>query len=100
RRHTRFSRDWSSDVCSSDLSRPTHKSTVESRVAPGQTREQTIEGTEETAFLVVPLRNGLEQGGAQRRGEGQRQEAREQDRDRQRSEERRVGKECRARGSA
>src|SRR5690606_7905707 len=24
RRHTRFSRDWSSDVCSSDLARPRH----------------------------------------------------------------------------
>src|SRR5690606_40363707 len=25
RRHTRFSRDWSSDVCSSDLDGPTHQ---------------------------------------------------------------------------
>src|SRR5690606_40094503 len=32
RRHTRFSRDWSSDVCSSDLNRTKHR-TVTDRAA-------------------------------------------------------------------
>src|SRR5690606_40717172 len=32
RRHTRFSRDWSSDVCSSDLKKPTRDQTIEERL--------------------------------------------------------------------
>src|SRR5690606_40310131 len=80
RRHTRFSRDWSSDVCSSDLPvaalfdassapikiRPLPADTWDTR--PGRRKAKT----ELTVFLgrgVLPVR----------------------------SEERRVGKECRAR---
>src|SRR5690606_40920633 len=39
RRHTRFSRDWSSDVCSSDLSIPNHQDVARFDVAdvhPGE----------------------------------------------------------------
>src|SRR5690606_28588158 len=36
RRHTSFSRDWSSDVCSSDLARPGHR--------PGRARPLRLEG--------------------------------------------------------
>src|SRR5690606_40013258 len=34
RRHTRFSRDWSSDVCSSDLARPLAPAGVQSLIRP------------------------------------------------------------------
>src|SRR5690606_40670878 len=64
RRHTRFSRDWSSDVCSSDLK--AHETT---RIVCG-------------SAVVAPERSRLDGGHACR--------------DR-RSEERRVGKECRCR---
>src|SRR5690606_40112643 len=98
RRHTRFSRDWSSDVCSSDLS---DQSTP--CVAPQSTPEvvamqadspqatamarSTRMPTDQlavwlslTARMMIPkreLKNRI---------------------DSRRSEERRVGKECRARG--
>src|SRR5215475_16001245 len=62
RRHTRFSRDWSSDVCSSDLR----------RVQPAPVR-------------AVPPGPADAPGARQRR---------------RRSEERRVGKECRSRRSS
>src|SRR6266496_4219940 len=61
RRHTRSLRDWSSDVCSSDLS----------RLAPARQR------------VVATLADGLRAGWL----------------DPARSEERRVGKECRSRWS-
>src|SRR5690606_39407630 len=60
RRHTRFSRDWSSDVCSSDLTR--------GGLAAFGTREQMGEGlyfidilifAMIAAFLVFRLRNVL-----------------------------------------
>src|SRR5439155_3186293 len=70
RRHTRWPRDWSSDVCSSDL--------------------QKIEVREPGAAL--PHFNLLVQGRAAERGHGMAAEYR--------SEERRVGKECRSRWSA
>src|SRR5690606_39702428 len=35
RRHTRFSRDWSSDVCSSDLKRAPTKASVMVQLEPG-----------------------------------------------------------------
>src|SRR5207302_7729253 len=87
RRHTRFSRDWSSDVCSSDLVVPRH--VHDQRLARGQSR---VEGERAAIDARVRQRIGDEsaedvapdptaQGGPNR------------------SEERRVGKECRARGS-
>src|SRR5690606_40431672 len=60
RRHTRFSRDWSSDVCSSDL---------RAALVLPDGREEVFEGVMRGRLL-------------------------------RRSEERRVGKECRCRGAA
>src|SRR5690606_40327862 len=64
RRHTRFSRDWSSDVCSSDLER----GDLVAAAGPRGGRLGTL-----TPGATAPA---------------------------PRSEERRVGKECRSRGSA
>src|SRR5947209_20217871 len=69
RRHTRYWRDWSSDVCSSDL-----------RAFPrdmGHSDRRLLKGRAETLFALARGRQG-----ARLRGE--------------RSEERRVGKECRS----
>src|SRR5690606_40803150 len=85
RRHTRFSRDWSSDVCSSDLCLRT--------LRPGghlllvgphadhllALREQLYDAIHPTPELIKALPEGLEIVNDQR------------------SEERRVGKECRTR---
>src|SRR5699024_11926624 len=81
RRHTRSKRDWSSDVCSSDLDAEVGSSssaeaiTADDSVAPADTDEAADLTTEErVASLLVSER-------------------------RLRSEERRVGKACRARGA-
>src|SRR5690606_40220613 len=76
RRHTRFSRDWSSDVCSSDLEIPQR--------GDGEQREEDLDDADGDVH-------------AQHSGR-----ARPQERERPacaglRSEERRVGKECRSR---
>src|SRR5207302_6129615 len=78
RRHTRFSRDWSSDVCSSDLAPNSCKLAEESsgRLAQHErlgVMTQPLEGAAESEDCVVLEWNG------------------------RRSEERRVGKECRSR---
>src|SRR5216683_256041 len=65
RRHTRSDRDWSSDVCSSDLNASKHKAMSYERM---KEKERAIRG-EVRALLAL------------------------------RSEERRVGKECRSRWS-
>src|SRR5438045_5057276 len=72
RRHTRCLSDWSSDVCSSDLEGPEED--------PGERRDRRTAIREEVVRAMV-------QGDAHQRG-------REPS---PRSEERRVGKECRAR---
>src|SRR5690606_40653507 len=41
RRHTRFSRDWSSDVCSSDLDSPRNCTISCLRLAPRESRAPT-----------------------------------------------------------
>src|SRR5437763_16919925 len=70
RRHTRYIGDWSSDVCSSDLSR-----------VPGRAKISHGEGSRRTRQAAGGRRGaGVDAGG------------------RRRSEERRVGKECRWRG--
>src|SRR5207245_8718328 len=94
RRHTRCYRDWSSDVCSSDLL---------GQLLPAIVREQLAEGND-TAFCSrcgdqvglpsadAPIRLTRTQSAelaAERHTVGQRS----------RSEERRVGKECRSRSA-
>src|SRR2546429_3351765 len=87
RRHTRCSRDWSSDVCSSDLSiASADRATTSirslatfSRRDPDQFSAVAIEGTLDSAVTLAW--NALKQ------------------RANVRSEERRVGKECRSRWS-
>src|SRR5436309_15974623 len=77
RRHTRFSRDWSSDVCSSDLAQdvgfamnPTYiEGQIEGGVAQGLGQALSEEIVYENGRVLNPNR----------------------------SEERRVGKECRSR---
>src|SRR5690606_39793330 len=90
RRHTRFSRDWSSDVCSSDLQQHQTAGGVEAV----QLDQQLVEGL----FLLVVT--AAQRPGATGAAEGV-QLVDEDDRRglgaRLRSEERRVGKECRAR---
>src|SRR5690606_39888320 len=73
RRHTRFSRDWSSDVCSSDLENPAKR---------WKERNTSGDPERESRSFRLLRRNSLQSGyfGA-------------------RSEERRVGKEGRSRGS-
>src|SRR2546430_8978031 len=73
RRHTRFDCDWSSDVCSSDLASADHTSRILSAFSQGRASESLP--------LTPPCPND-----APRRFE-------------RRSEERRVGKECRSRWS-
>src|SRR5207249_9737918 len=93
RRHTRSKRDWSSDVCSSDLERPPR-----GREAPqDRPQEQRREHLEERRGDVphadeepeVVREDAREHEG---REKGEREDGHA------RSEERRVGKESRARG--
>src|SRR5690606_40991448 len=70
RRHTRFSRDWSSDVCSSDLDRPQGREEDGTQVDRPQGRQE--DGAQEHA-----------EDGAQERGE----EDGPQDRSQEHSEE-------------
>src|SRR5256886_10694885 len=86
RRHTRFDCDWSSDVCSSDLLQRMEddgnafdpKSRIESRVA--DLAKRGLVDQRHSAAVIV-------------------EERRLDDHDKRRSEERRVGKECRSRWS-
>src|SRR5690606_41030933 len=85
RRHTRFSRDWSSDVCSSDLVQPDGDGNLLRRI---ETQADALAAGDAGAAEVAAFENG----GAV--AEGLRQKLAK----RSRSEERRVGKERRARG--
>src|SRR5690606_40769231 len=88
RRHTRFSRDWSSDVCSSDLNQNDHLLVVqwvEASTHPDAPHVQPVNGhfgygyqwwipeSKQGEFMAMGVYG--------------------------RSEERRVGKECRSRGA-
>src|SRR5207247_6619609 len=84
RRHTRSTRDWSSDVCSSDLSGSTF-ATLSTRWAPLLQNPSGPTGPNFSSFIPVCWQ------GLPRRGGIAAPEIR--------SEERRVGKECRAWGS-
>src|SRR5690606_40843461 len=87
RRHTRFSRDWSSDVCSSDLAdllgvSPT---TIARWANSGKLAYmRTPAGHRRFSLEVIEQLRAPAEGGAVS----------------SRSEERRVGKECRPRGAA
>src|SRR5690606_39493967 len=95
--HTRFSRDWSSDVCSSDLA---------FRAAVGRMEIELLAlrdavGTIRIVFEFVPGRRFPHREHLERavylvrRGEHQRRLVRALPDRLERSEERRVGKECR-----
>src|SRR5690606_40367449 len=84
RRHTRFSRDWSSDVCSSDLNEC-------GRAKPGAEAAVDIAGDTRPAELIAPESADLNRLVV---GKDDPIPA-----DHHRSEERRVGKECRYRWS-
>src|SRR5690606_41028499 len=91
RRHTRFSRDWSSDVCSSDLARLGGADRLRCLVAAGERGLQF--GRQRAAALVV----GNQRGGRRRRaapGEGGVESF-----GIVRSEERRGGEGCEGRGA-
>ena len=80
RRHTRLQGDWSSDVCSSDLSRPA--------AAPARPGTASRGGDAKSQKQISVLTEQL-------------QDKKKENKDLQakRSEERRVGKECRSRWS-
>src|SRR5687768_17732376 len=82
RRHTRCSRDWSSDVCSSDLVGLLEGRWPEARVAYLDARRNLTEADARYNLALINLSVAT-------RGRGHMPEAEE------RSEERRVGKECR-----
>src|SRR3712207_7382249 len=85
RRHTRYWRDWSSDVCSSDLLRVALE-----RVGERQARLDVLADLDERLLQRLALGLPLE--------DVERLEDRHARAD-HRSEERRVGKECRSRWS-
>src|SRR5690606_41006245 len=92
RRHTRFSRDWSSDVCSSDLRLRTLTALEVGKLTEERTELlkrieelESILASEKKQYSVIK-RDLLEM--KKRFGDARRSEIIE------RSEERRVGKEC------
>src|SRR5690606_40204176 len=94
RRHTRFSRDWSSDVCSSDLIQVVEIPGLEIR-----RRQQVVERGSQPAQEVAAIPRILEQ---ETREDARASFAVVQDRAVAvdlRSEERRVGKEWRSEGA-
>src|SRR5438105_11331952 len=88
RRHTRSTRDWSSDVCSSDLAEDRRKARV---VAPDHGDAALARA------LLVQEGDAFEQLVQVQRHRAQLNRARQIEE--HRSEERRVGKECRTRWS-
>src|SRR3712207_7178593 len=86
RRHTRYWRDWSSDVCSSDLYGVVGLAGQKRRKIEGEVGDHVLEGPRKDLPRVGPEPAPLA------RGEEQHDVG-------ERSEERRVGKECRSRWS-
>src|SRR2546430_5269301 len=87
RRHTRFDCDWSSDVCSSDLAAPEQPAQGAEQTHPGKWRQRAVTEDGRRAEEGEPIFAE-----AQQSRTGKRDAMR-------RSEERRVGKECRSRWS-
>src|SRR5439155_2414000 len=94
RRHTRWPRDWSSDVCSSDL---------EDEDEIGQAKEEQFEGVKGLGdpdrrvvkLMMITVQRSIQPAVVQRPVDPVGRGLREND---QRSEERRVGKESRSGG--
>src|SRR5690606_40535256 len=88
RRHTRFSRDWSSDVCSSDLPEDFRKRILRMEMELNERKkfdyfiENSVleKAVEDAKSLIKKIIKGEDDGNSTHR-----------------SEERRVGKECRSR---
>src|SRR5256885_7129564 len=85
RRHTRLQGDWSSDVCSSDLARDGNREVIGKPAQVGRGRRQVAMAVDAERLLPKRiLRHTVEMMHGRLRA---------------RSEERRVGKECRSRWS-
>src|SRR5690606_39659932 len=97
RRHTRFSRDWSSDVCSSDLSLVSQADNIDARILGGELGvAYDLSDTWKTdATLAYAWGKNSSDGEALPQ-----MPPLEARLGLTRSEERRVGKECRARWGA
>src|SRR5690606_39704843 len=86
RRHTRFSRDWSSDVCSSDLGNLLRRHDAHDVYLDAAARIADLEGVRRAAVLTAELRRqGVAPGEVEAALEGSAPPS-------PRSEERRVGK--------
>src|SRR2546422_11672678 len=66
RRHTRCSRDWSSDVCSSDLENALTKQYAALCASDGATLEFTADGVKEIARIAAKVNERMENIGARR----------------------------------
>src|SRR5690606_39905718 len=94
RRHTRFSRDWSSDVCSSDLPEGPYNKMIGLKVVGSAMTVRDYRNEKEQAEHARALEE------ADNRMEGEFKGKKREKKDNTRSEERRVGKECRTRGQS
>src|SRR5207253_8192106 len=92
RRHTRWPRDWSSDVCSSDLAAANPQALVVANLANKSGPADIAVANAGTNNVTIFLNNGQGQFGA-----GTSYDAGTNPVGIVRSEERRVGKECRSR---
>src|SRR5690606_40833882 len=88
RRHTRFSRDWSSDVCSSDLEKAKAAEKLGEEIRDALGKAETVE-----ELRAVWKKYAKQLTDQQKEAIKTRVAKLEEER----SEERRVGKECRAR---
>src|SRR5690606_39359493 len=92
RRHTRFSRDWSSDVCSSDLTKTTlARVFADNGYKTGFIGKWHMDGRGRNSYIPPTRRQGFEYWKALECTHNYNHSAY------YRSEERRVGKECRSR---
>src|SRR5690606_40363367 len=97
RRHTRFSRDWSSDVCSSDLEKQLARNVVPDTLALSDRFAEV--GMALQLQLQVALKRLFDVFADQQLAQILQVGQPTEEENALRSEERRVGKECRARWS-
>src|SRR5690606_40670925 len=93
RRHTRFSRDWSSDVCSSDLERTF--SVIEDAFFPIIILSYTINQDNPAISAIASKTASIAEKAFPRRNLSKNLARGYKDIEIRRSEERRVGRECR-----